>query len=105
MPPSKEGRKASTDGKNVTFSTKRYLSSKTKIFQESALKFSFFFRLSHPLSEHLEAKGLQIEFFKFYHVKEGTFSKKKKKINIFSWRSSHGRGAPSISVAPNFSVE
>ena len=38
-----------------------------------------FFRLSYPLSQHLEAKGLQIEFFKFYHVKEDAFSRRKKK--------------------------
>jgi len=38
-----------------------------------------FFRFSHPLPQHLEAKRLQIEFFKFYHVKEGTFSEERKK--------------------------
>ena len=75
------------------FSKKRYSSSKTKIFQERALVFPFF-RLSHPLSQHLEAKGLQIEvFFLILPHKRKYFFQKIKiffflKINTFSWRRS-----------------
>jgi len=42
-----------------------------------------FFRVSHPPSQHLEAKGLQIEFCKFDHIKEGTFPSPPQKKRFF----------------------
>jgi len=88
----------------VTFSKKRYSSFKTKIFQESALKFSFFHISNFPIHFHniWRQKGCADRIFKFYHIKEGTFSKKKnledkylflEKVTYFSQLVNHSQKA------------